>query len=437
MTNFPDEFAVLPHSIEAEQSLLGACLLWNTSLSLSPDDFYRQSHGEICRVIQELHSMGQPADLVTVCDYLSKLDKLEQVGGASYVAALVGAAGSDDNYEAYQSIIREKSVIRKLLTICRRAYSDYESDKSKSTKEWINDFIHRLTKLTEIQTDTCRSVSTNLKEVIKDIETRRGRQNYLIGLPTGLVSLDRQTAGFCPGDLIIIAGRPGMGKSALAMNMAFSMANDGNKVLYFGLEMTHVQSQQRILAFKAKVNLKSLRTGNISEKQFAEVLTVAGELGNIPLWIDEAASLTELDIKYRTKRMNPDIVFIDYLGLMKGSRNYGNKRHLEIADITHSMKSLGKELHIPVVVLCQLNRNLENRTNKRPLLSDLRESGDIEQDADVVCFIYRDEVYDSRSKDMGIAELILAKQRNGPTGTVKVMFDPATTMFADLTRVVY
>jgi replicative DNA helicase len=434
---------VPPHNIEAEQSILSAILIENNTLPevleiLSDQDFYREAHRKIFKAMVELFERNEPADLVTLTNLLKERGQLGSLGGASYLAELVDTVPMAVNAAHYAKIVQEKASLRRLIeqaaSITTRCFED------KGDVEEILDFAER--SIFDISENKIKPSFYVLGDILTDtykaVEEAYENKVLVTGVPTGFRGIDEKTSGLQPGDLIVIAGRPSMGKTALALNIARNASLEtGEPAAIFSLEMSKEQLSLRMLSAEARIDSSRMRGGFLSERDLARINRAAGALYDIPIYIDDSPAISALEIRAKTRRMKMDkgvgLVVIDYLQLMRG-RASAERRDLEISEISRSLKALAKELNIPVVALSQLNRKVEDRTNKRPVLSDLRESGAIEQDADVILFIYRDEVYhkEEDNPNKGIAELILAKQRNGPIGAVKLAFLETYTRFEDL-----
>ncbi|MBF7081396.1 replicative DNA helicase [Desulfallas sp. Bu1-1] len=434
---------VPPHNIDAEQSVLGALLLDNSAISkvvrfLNPEDFYLESHRVIFNAILELEDNGQAADLVTVTEKLRRKGELEKVGGATYVASLTNIAPTAANVEYYARIVEEKALLRNLINLAVRiAGMSYEG--SEDAERLMEEAERMLLELGSRRTST---VFTEIKDVLLDtfkhFEYLYKHKGEITGVPTGFKDLDRICQGLQPGDLIIVAGRPSMGKTSFGMCIAYHAAVKTMKpVAVFSLEMSKEQLVQRMLCAEAMVDQHKLRSGFISEGDWAKLTQQAREMARLPIFIDDSGVLTVRQIRAKARRMHLEkglaLIVIDYLQLMQGSRRAENRQQ-EIAEISRSLKGLAKELNVPVLALAQLSRSVEQRQDKRPIMSDLRESGSLEQDADVVMFIYRDEYYHPDTEKVGIAEIIVAKQRNGPTGTVELAFLKEFTRFMNLAR---
>jgi replicative DNA helicase len=439
----PALFKLPPQSLEAEESLLSAILIDNQTLLevveiLQPEDFYKSAHQKIFSAVLNLFSNSEPVDLVTLTTQLRDDGHLEEVGGATYLAALVETVPLAVNAKHYSKIIHDKAALRRLIDkanqIAKRCFED------QGDVEGVVDFAE--TAIFEISENKIRPSFYALKDIIEKnidvIEERQGNKALVTGVTTGFTRLDSLTSGFQNSDLIILAGRPSMGKTALALNIARNAAIDANvPVALFSLEMSKEQLSMRMLCSEARVDSSKIRSGFFSKKDWVDLTDAAGVLSEAPIFIDDSPGLTVMEIRAKSRRLKMDkgigLVIIDYLQLMKG-RASAERRDLEISEISRALKALAKEADIPVIALSQLNRKLEERSDKRPLLSDLRESGALEQDADVVAFIYRDEVYnrDENNPNIGTAELLVRKQRNGPTGDVPLKFFHAHTRFENL-----
>ena len=439
----PSLYHLPPQSIEAEESLLSSILLDNNTLLdvveiLAVADFYRTAHQKIFAAIIDLFDKGEPIDLVTLANNLKEKDQLDAVGGASYLARLVDAVPLAVNAQHYAKIIADKASLRRLIekanAIAKRCYDD------RGNVDDVIDFAEA--SVFEIsERKTSQSFYPISRLIIRNIETleeNQGNKSLVTGVPMGFGLLDNLTSGLQKSDLIILAARPSMGKTALALNIARNAAVDSNiPVAIFSLEMSKDQLSLRMLCAEARLDSSRLRGGFFSMADWHRLTDAAGLLSESPIYIDDSPSLSAMEIRAKARRLKMDknigLVIIDYLQLMK-ARSGAERRDLEISEISRSLKALAKELEIPVLAISQLNRMLEQRNDKRPRLSDLRESGALEQDADVVAFIYRDEIYnqDENNPQKGIAEIILAKQRNGPTGKVKLTFLDAYTRFENL-----
>ena len=435
---------VPPQNIEAEQSILSAILIDNNTLpevleTLSEKDFYREVHQKIFAAMVDLFERSEPADLITMTNILKEQGQLESVGGATYLSELVDTIPMATNAAHYAKIIHEKATLRRLIeraaSITSRCFED------RGDMEDILDFAER--SIFDISEDKVRPAFHSLADILTDtykaVEQAYENKVLVTGVPTGYRELDQITSGFQPGDLVVIAGRPSMGKTALALNITQSAtAATGIPSAIFSLEMSKEQLSLRLLSSEARVDSSKMRGGFLKESDLARINRAAGTLYDLPIYIDDSPAISALEIRAKARRMKMEkglgFIIVDYLQLMRG-RASAERRDLEISEISGSLKALAKELHIPVVALSQLNRKVEDRSNRRPVLSDLRESGAIEQDADVIIFIYRDEVYNTEpdNPNRGIAEIHVAKQRNGPIGTVKLTFLEHCTRFEDHT----
>ncbi len=430
-----------PQQVEAEQSLLGGILIDNEGLPsaleiLRGDEFYRDAHRVIYRAIQELFEQNEPIDLVTLASLLQEKNQLDAVGGATYLASLLETVPSAANVAAYAKIVNEKALLRRLIQAAGEI-SSWAYGGGKSIEEILD---HAESAIFNITENRLRSSYYPLKEVVKkSIEAIERFQEYrdmVTGVPSHYRDLDKLTAGFQKSDLVIIAARPSMGKTAFALCLARNAAvESGVPVGFFSLEMSKEQLAMRLLCSEARVDSHKIRTGFLSRDEAAKMLRAAGSFTDTPILIDDTPAISALELRAKARRMMADrglgMVVVDYLQLMRG-REGAERREQEISEISRSLKALAKELNIPVIALAQLNRKVEERHNKRPVLSDLRESGAIEQDADVIAFIYRDEVYNPATPDKGIAEILIGKQRNGPTGEIKLSYISTYTRFEDL-----
>lgn len=431
-----------PHSIEAEQAVLGALLLAPESFAtvaeiLKPSDFYGEGHREIYRTLQELAEAGKPIDLVTVTEALKQRDLLEKVGGASYLASLAGAVPTAANVGYYAQIVAEKGLLRGLIGSCTqlvaRAY-----DEGVDSERLFDEAEQMIMEMSvRRQSRSFRSLKDLLVSTLEQIEQMYINKGAAIGLATGFDALDRMTLGMQPSDLILLAARPSMGKTSLGLNIARNVAMNGVPVAIFSLEMSGDQVVQRLLCAEALIDQHRLRTGRLTEDDWTRLLQAATRLSDAPIYIDDTPAISLLELRSKARRLKIEhgigFLVIDYLQLMQLGRRAEN-RVQEISEISRFLKSLARELEIPVLALSQLSRAVEQRMDKIPMLSDLRESGSLEQDSDVVLFIYRDEYYNPDSEKKGIADIIIAKQRNGPTGTVELAFLKEFTKFANLEK---
>jgi len=432
-----------PQNLEAEQSILGGILIENEAINrvieiLDADDFYRDAHRKIFDALINLSERDEPADLITLTNELRKTDQLDVIGGASYLASLIDSVPTAANIEYYAKIVKEKAILRKLIQTSTEIIT--QSYEDRGDVEGFLDEAERA--IFEISERRVRPSFYPIKDIVKDsfkiLERLYEKKELITGIPSGFKELDRLTAGFQQSDLIIIAGRPSMGKTAFCLNLAqYAAIEKKTTVAVFSLEMSKEQLGIRMLCSEAHVEGTKLRSGFLSESDWPRLTIAAGNLSEAPIYIDDTAALTVLELRAKARRLKSDrglgLLVIDYLQLMKG-RSRVESRQQEISEISRSLKGLAKELNIPVIAVSQLSRKTEERTGNRPQLSDLRESGAIEQDADLILFIYRDEVY-NRSEDnpnRGKAEIIIGKQRNGPIGKIDLAFLDKFTTFKDL-----
>ncbi len=444
-----DQIKLPPHSVEAEQSVLGGLLLEASALDkitdlVNDDDFYRQEHRLIFRQITRLSEQAKPVDVITVAEALEIAGELDKVGGLPYLGGLAQNVPSAANIRRYGEIVRERSIMRKLAEVGSDIASSAYNPTGRDAAQLLDEAESKVFEIAEAGSKGKQgfvAMPPLLTEVVERIETLYGRDNPsdITGTATGFTDLDRMTSGLQPGDLVIIAGRPSMGKTALAINIAENVAMDSKlPVAIFSMEMGATQLAMRMLGSVGKLNQQDLRTGRLQDDDWGRLTHALGKLNDAPIHIDESAALSALDLRARSRRLHRQsnglgLIVVDYLQLM--SSNVGKaseNRATEISEISRSLKALAKELQVPVIALSQLNRSLEQRPNKRPVMSDLRESGAIEQDADLILFIYRDEVYNTDSPDKGKAEIIIGKQRNGPIGMVALAFRGEYTRFDNL-----
>ena len=434
---------VLPHSVEAEQSVIGSMIMdreaiMTASEIISSEDFYQHQYGVLFESMLELYNEGKPVDLITLQDRLKEKEVPPEISSLEFVRDLLNAVPTSANVKYYANIVQEKSMLRKLIRttedIANTCYvaKDRLEDILGDTEKKIFDIV---------QCNTSGDY-VPIKEVVLNaldkIEQAAKNKGSVTGIPTGFIDLDYKTSGFQPSDLILIAARPSMGKTAFVLNVAQNMAFKENKtVAIFSLEMSKEQLVNRLLSLESKVDSQSIRTGNLSDEDWSKLIEGAGIIGKSHLIIDDTPgiSINDLRSKCRKYKLEQDlgIIIIDYLQLMTGSKKT-DSRQQEISDISRSPKEVARELHVPVVALSQLSRAVEQRPEHRPMLSDLRESGAIEQDADVVMFLYRDDYYNKDTDRPNIAEVIIAKQRNGPIGTVELVWLPNYTKFANMQK---
>ena len=441
-----DALKLPPHSIEAEQAVLGGLLLDNEALDrvadvISEGDFYRQDHRLIFRNVCRMVEKNKPADVVTVAEMLDSCNELEGIGGLAYLSALAQSTPSSANVRRYAEIVRERAVMRKLAEVGSSIAESAYTPAGRSARELLDEAEAKVFEIGEAGARSrqgFQELPPLLTEVVERIDQLYNQENPsdVTGVATGFADLDRQTSGLQPGDLVIVAGRPSMGKTAFALNIAEHVALELKlPVALFSMEMSGSQLAMRLIGSVGRLDQHKLRTGRLEDDDWRRLTHAVGCLNDAPVYIDETAALNALELRARARRLARQcggpglgLIVIDYLQLMSASGT-GENRATEISEISRSLKALAKELRVPVVALSQLNRSLEQRPNKRPVMSDLRESGAIEQDADLILFIYRDEVYNAESPDKGIAEIIIGKQRNGPIGTEKLTFRREFTRF--------
>lgn len=434
---------VPPQNLEAEQSILGGILLDNFAINavlevITIRDFYSEAHKKIFSSILDLYDNNEPVDLITLSSKLKDNKGISQIGGMSYLASLVDNVPSSANIAHYAKIVREKAVFRGLIgtatDILNKCY-----DSASDVDQLLDEAEHAIFDITEKKIKpSFYSIRDIIKDSFRTIEALYEKKELVTGVPTGFTRFDDLTSGLQRSDLIIIAGRPSMGKTAFALNIAQNAALDsGIPVAVFSLEMSKEQLSMRMLASEARVDSQRLRKGFLGETDWPKLTTAAGRLSEAPIFIDDTPAIQVLEMKAKARRLKAEaglgLIVVDYIQLMRGHSNR-ESREQEISEISRTLKALAKELNVPVIALSQLNRKVEDRTNRRPQMADLRESGAIEQDADVIAFIYRDEVYNKseNNPDRGIAEIIIGKQRNGPQGTVKLTFLDKYTCFENL-----
>ncbi len=434
---------ILPHSTEAEQSVLGSMIMDSDAIVtaseiISGDDFYNKQYGVIFDTMVELQNSGSSVDMVTLQNKLKEKDVPPEVSSLEYVRDFITAVPTSANIKYYAEIVQKKSVLRKLIRttegISNTCYAGKEDVEGilEDTEKKIFDIVQRR------NTGDFVPIQQVVMNALDIIEKAAKNKGAITGVPTGFTDLDYSTAGFQPSDLILIAARPSMGKTAFALNIALHAAVKSQKaVAIFSLEMSKEQLVNRLFAMESKVNSQNLRTGNLSDKEWDKLMEGAIEVGKSKLIIDDTGSISisELRSKCRKYKLEHglDMIMIDYLQLMTGSGK-SDSRQQEVSDISRSLKALARELNVPVIALSQLSRKVEERPDHRPMMSDLRESGAIEQDADVVMFIYRDDYYNKDTDKPNVAEIIIAKQRNGPVGTIELAWLPDYTQFKNLAK---
>ena len=435
---------ILPHSIEAEQSVIGSMIMDREAIVVASeivlgDDFYNKQYGILFDTMVELNDEGKPVDLVTLQDRLKEKDVPPEVSSLEFIRDLITAVPTSANIKYYANIVAEKSTLRKLIRlnedIANTCYVGKESleDILADTEKRVFDLVQRR------NTGEFVPIRQVVMNAMDNIEKASRNKGNVTGVATGFLDLDYRTAGMQPSALVLIAARPSMGKTAFVLNIAEHVAFRQNKtVATFSLEMSKEQLVNRLFSMESKVDSQHLRTGNLSDAEWEKLIESAGIIGKSNLIIDDTPgiSISEMRSKCRKYKLehNLEMIIIDYLQLMSGSGKSSDSRQQEISDISRSLKALARELHVPVIALSQLSRAVEQRPDHRPMLSDLRESGAIEQDADVVMFIYRDDYYNKDTEKKGIAEIIIAKQRNGPIGTVELVWLPDFTKFANLQK---
>jgi replicative DNA helicase len=433
---------VPPQNLEAECSVLGGILLENDAVNLvlellRAEDFYRESHRKIFRAMIELSDRSEPVDVITLSECLKNRGDLDAVGGSAYLASLNDFVPTAANIAYYARIVREKSILRHLINaateVATKGYdaTSHVEELLDSAEKAIFDISEQRIKGSFVK------VGDMMKDSIKMVEKLFERKTMITGVPTGFKDLDAKTAGLQPADLIIVAARPGMGKTAFSLNIASHAAFSGYGVAVFSLEMAKEQLALRLLCSEARVDNSRVRTGYLSDRDFPKLATAAGKLHDALIYVDDTPAISVLELRAKARRLARDrdkklsLIIVDYLQLMRGTGGAQN-REQEISEISRSLKALAKELNVPVLAISQLNRRVEDRNDKTPQLSDLRESGAIEQDADVIAFIYREAAYNPKSDD-NTATITIAKQRNGPTGDLNLTFLREFTRFEDYT----
>jgi replicative DNA helicase len=433
-----------PQNIEAEQAVLGAIFLEPSSLTMAseiliPEDFYRAAHQKIFNVMLKLNDLGKAVDLITVTEELAASKLLEDTGGVSYLSELAGSVPTAANIEYYARIVEEKSLLRRLIRTATGIASD-----GYSREDEVEALLSEAEKsILEVAQRKNAGAFHNIKDVLvrtyDNIELMHNRVGDITGLETGFVELDRMTAGFQRNDLIIVGARPSVGKTAFALNIAQNVAKKtGENIAIFSLEMGAEQLVMRLLCAEGNIDAQRLRTGSLTDEDWGKLTMAMGSLASTGIFIDDTPGVRISDIRSKCRRLKQEhglgMILIDYLQLILGSGRSGENRQQEVSEISRSLKQLARELQVPVIALSQLSRGVEQRQDKRPMMSDIRESGSIEQDADIVAFLYRDDYYDKESEAKNIIEIIIAKQRNGPTGTVQLAFVKEYNKFVNLER---
>lgn len=436
---------VPPHNLQAEESLLGAMLLSRDAIAAAvetcgADDFYKPAHGHIFEAVCSLYAQGEPADPVTVADELNRASLLESAGGLPALVSLQADTPATANAGRYARIVEEHALLRRLIgvagEIAELGYS--VPDDVESAVDQAESMVFEVAE--RRVTDSLKPLRELLSESLDRLEALYGKGDSITGVPTGYIDLDERLSGLQPSGLVIVGARPAMGKTSFALGIAAHASMEaGVPVLLFSLEMSHAEITQRLLVSEARVDASRIRNGRLLESDWPKISHAVGRLGEAPLYVDDNPNLTVMEVRAKARRLKAKqgglgLIIIDYLQLMSGRRSAEN-RQVEVSEISRGLKILARELEVPVVALSQLSRTLETRADKRPVLADLRESGSLEQDADVVLFLYRDEVYNPESPDRGTAEVIVSKHRNGPTGTTQLAFLDHFTRFANMAKV--
>ncbi len=448
---YPDQqvaqLRIPPHSLEAESSVLGGLLLDNSAWDrvgdlVTDSDFYRYEHRLVFAAVAALINSSRPADVITVFEHLQSLGKADEVGGLAYLNSLAQYVPSASNIRRYGEIVRERAILRKLVTASDEIATTAFSPKGRPVAQILDEAEQKIFHIGEEGSrmkQGFQSMNSLVVQLLDRVEEMSQNPNDITGVPTGFHDFDRMTSGMQPGYLIVLAARPSMGKTALAINIAENVAvQEGLPVAVFSMEMGASQLAVRIVGSIGRIDQGHLRTGKLSDDEWPRLTEAIEKLRNVSLHIDETPGLTTSELRANARRLSRQcgklgLIVVDYLQLMSGSSSDGSdNRATELGEISRGLKMLAKELQCPVIALSQLNRSVEQRTDKRPMMSDLRESGAIEQDADVIMFIYRDDYYNKDSKEPGVAEVIIGKQRNGPTGTIKLAFLKPITKFESL-----
>ncbi|MGG3800407.1 replicative DNA helicase [Metabacillus fastidiosus] len=432
-----------PQNIEAEQAVLGAIFLEPSSLVLAsevliPEDFYRATHQKIYNAMLTLADKGEPVDLVTVTSILADQELLEEIGGVSYLSDLANSVPTAANIEYYSKMVEEKSILRRLIRTATQIATDGYS-REDEVQVLLGEAEKRIMEVAQKKNvGAFQNIKDVLVQTYDNIELLHNRKGETTGIPTGFTELDRMTAGFQRNDLIIVAARPSVGKTAFALNIAQNVATKTDEnVAIFSLEMGADQLVMRMLCAEGNIDAQNLRTGNLTAEDWGKLTMAMGSLSNAGIYIDDTPGIRVGDIRAKCRRLKQDsglgMVLIDYLQLIQGNGRTDNRQQ-EVSEISRSLKELARELKVPVIALSQLSRGVEQRQDKRPMMSDIRESGSIEQDADIVAFLYRDDYYDKETENKNIIEIIIAKQRNGPVGTAQLAFVKEYNKFVNLER---
>ena len=429
-----------PQDLEAERAVLGSILISNAAADIAQgivkdEDFYNPSHGKVYAAMLSLWDNNSAVDLITLQSYLNDTKELDAVGGPSMLVALTEAVPTAANIEYYAKLVRSKSILRRLIDAGTNIVkSGFDGGDAEAVLDDAEQMVLDVRKTSDRR--GVLHIEEALKSAFAEIEELHANKRDITGIATGFQKLDFMTSGLQRSDLIIIAGRPGMGKTAFALNLAVNCSLKANAaVAVFSLEMADQQLVKRMLCSEGRISATNMRSGNLKDSDWPKLAKAAGALSEASIYIDDTGSIALSDLRGKCRRLATehglDLIVIDYLQLMRGSKN-AQGREQEISEISRGLKALAKELNVPVIALSQLNRSLESRPDKRPVLSDLRESGAIEQDADIIMFVYRDEYYNEESEDKGVAEVIIAKQRSGPTGKARLRFFAEYTLFENL-----
>ena len=435
---------VPPQNIEAERSVLGAMLIKKEAITeaqeiLQPEDFYRETHKIVFEAMMTLAENNEAVDIVTLTEELRKRDQFEKVGGMPFVTDLANAVPTAANVKFHAQIVREKAELRRLID----AATEIAGAAYEGTDDIADIMDNAEKKILAIsgsrETTGFEPVKRILMRTFEQINKVYDSPGALTGLPTGFKDLDKMTSGLQPSDLILVAARPSMGKTAFTLNIATYVGLQGHTVAFFSLEMSKEQLMQRMLCSEGGIDSQRLHTGQITDDEWSRLVETADKLNRAPIYIDDTAGITVMELRSKARRLKAehglDLIVIDYLQLMQGRSSKGNdSRQQEISEISRSLKALARELNVPLVALSQLSRSVESRQEKRPMLSDLRESGSLEQDADIVMFLYREDYYDQETERKNITEVIIAKHRNGPIGTIELFFQKEFTKFRDLSH---
>lgn len=442
--NAPSNERIPPHNVEAEQAVIGAVFLEPEAFSTASErlvstDFYRANHQSIFATMSALSDKGEPIDVVTVTTHLANKEQLEQAGGVTYLTDLASSVPTAANIEYYSKIVEEKALLRRLI----RSATDIVTNtfaKEDAVEEVLDEAEKTILEVSSRKNiGAFKPIKDVLIDVYDNIEQLHNSDNDVTGVATGYRELDRMTSGFQRNDLIIVAARPSVGKTAFALNIAQNVAiNSDENVAIFSLEMGADQLVQRMLCAEGNIDSQRLRTGKLENEDWSKLTMAMGSLSNAGVYIDDSPGIRVSDIRSKCRRLKQEhglgMIIIDYLQLISGSESSRDNRQQEVSEISRSLKGLARELEVPLIALSQLSRGVEQRQDKRPMMSDLRESGSIEQDADIVSFLYRDDYYDDESEQQNIIEIIISKQRNGPTGTVELAFVKEYNKFVDLDR---